>query len=163
VSARKALERAGRELQALTRRWPGTRLEKKTWGRALHFRGGGESVFSDPATFATVASVAARHGLDASRGRLVIEVRPRSADKGWAVSYLAQRLQPSAVAFVGDDRGDIPAWGEVRRLSGSLPTLAVGVASTEVDRDSMKACDLVLDGHQAMPAFLRGLLELAQA
>lgn len=163
VSARKALERAGRELLALTRRWPATRLEKKTWGRALHFRGGAESAFSDPATVAAVAAVAARHGLDASRGRLVIEVRPGGADKGWAVSYLAQRLEPSAVAFVGDDLGDIPAWAEVRRLSGAMPTLAVGVASTEVDRDSMTACDVVLDGHQAMPALLRGLLELAQA
>jgi trehalose 6-phosphate phosphatase len=156
-----ALESAGRELAALARSWPGTRLEEKTWGRALHFRGGSEAAFFEPGTFDAVSKVAARHGLEASRGRLVIEIRPKGADKGWAVSYLTERLKPSAVVFAGDDLGDVPAWEALRRLSGTLPTLAVGIASTEVDRASMAACDVVLDGRQALPAFLRGLLELA--
>jgi trehalose 6-phosphate phosphatase len=161
--AARALQRAARELAALAQDWPGTRLEEKTWGRALHFRGGGEPAFHRPETLAAVADVAARHGLGASRGRLVIEVRPRGADKGWAISHLAQRLEPSAIVFAGDDLGDVPAWEALQPLSGTMPTLAVGVASGEVDRASMAACDLVLDGRPALAGFLRGLVELARA
>ena len=57
-SARAALEAAGEDLQALAARWPGTRVETKTWGRALHFRGAAESTFSDPGTYPALAEVA---------------------------------------------------------------------------------------------------------
>jgi trehalose 6-phosphate phosphatase len=163
VVAARALQSAGRELAVLAQGWPGTLLEEKTWGRALHFRGGSEAAFHKPETLAAVADVATRHGLETSRGRLVIEVRPKGADKGWAISHLAQRLEPSAIVFAGDDLGDVPAWEALRSLSGTMPTLAVGVASSELDRAAMAACDLVLDGRQALPGLLRGLVELAGA
>jgi trehalose 6-phosphate phosphatase len=162
-AAGEAVERAGRELAVLARRWPGARLETKTWGRALHFRGAAGTVFHEPRTFDAVAAVAQGLGLETSRGRMVIEVRPKGADKGGAITYLAQRLEPSAIVFAGDDLGDVPAWEALRRLSRSMPTLAVGVASAEVDRGSMAVCDLVLEGRPALPGFLRGLQQLAGA
>jgi trehalose 6-phosphate phosphatase len=162
IAARGALEAAGQELEALARRWPGTRLETKSWGRAVHFRGGAEAAFDDPATLEAVADVAARQGLEVSRGRLVIEVRPRGADKGSALAGLVRGLRPSAAVFTGDDLGDVPAWEELRKLSSDLPTLAAAVASPELDPGATEACDMVLDGRAELARFVDRLLELAE-
>ena len=160
--ARNALEAAGAELEGLIQGWPGARLETKTWGRAVHFRGGAEAAFEDPATLGAVTTVAARHGLEVSLGRLVIEVRPAGADKGSALATLVQRLDPSAVTFAGDDLGDVPAWRQLRQLSSRLPTVAAAVASPELDPQAMADCDIILEGRRALPGFVAGLLEIAQ-
>jgi trehalose 6-phosphate phosphatase len=158
-----ALAATGQELEALVQGWPGARLEIKTWGCAVHFRGGAEAAFEDPASLAAVAAVAARHGLEVSRGRLVIEVRPRGADKGAALAWLVERLAPSAVIFAGDDLGDAPAWEELRRLASRLPTLAVGLASPELDEAAMAACDIVLGSRAELVGLVAGLLDIARS
>ncbi len=161
--ARDALEAAGKELEGLIEGWPGARPETKTWGRAVHFRGGAEAAFEDPASLDAVTAVAARHGLEVSLGRLVVEVRPRGADKGSALATLVQRLAPSAATFAGDDLGDVPAWRQLRRLSSKLPTVAAEVASPELDPEAMAECDIILEGRDQLPGFVAGLLEIAQA
>jgi trehalose 6-phosphate phosphatase len=161
--ARDALEAAGAELEALIQGWPGARLESKTWGRAVHFRGGAEAAFEGPESLAAVTAVAARHGLEVSLGRLVIEVRPAGADKGSALDTLVQRLAPSAATFAGDDLGDVPAWRQLRRLSSKLPTVAAAVASPELDPEAMTDCDIILEGRPELPGFVAGLLEIAGA
>jgi trehalose 6-phosphate phosphatase len=157
-----ALEAAGGELEALARGWPATRLETKRWGRAVHFRGGAEATFDDPETHAAVGAVAARHGLEASPGRLVIEVRPKGADKGSALAALVRRLEPSAVVFAGDDLGDVPAWRELRRLSSTMPTVAAAVASPELDPSATAECDVVLEDRGQLAGFVSRLVEIAR-
>lgn len=161
-AVRDALEAAARELEALIEGWPGARLEAKSWGRAVHFRGGAEATFDDPASLTAIRAVAARHGLEVSQGRLVIEVHPRGADKGSAMATLVRRLQPSAAVFAGDDLGDVPAWEELRRLSSSLPTVAAAVASPELEPGATAACDIVLEGRLQLPGLIAGLLEIAR-
>ena len=113
---------------------PGTRVEVKRWGLALHFRGA-EEVGEDRQTWRRFRGLALGVGLNAIEGRLVYEMKPQGgADKGWTMRYLVERLQPSAATFTGDDYGDVPAWDRLRQLSGQLPTLAVGVGSTEAPR-----------------------------
>ena len=157
ASALKALRAAGNELEALIQAWPGARLEAKTWGRALHFRGGAEAAFADPATTGAIASVAARDGLEVSRGRLVVEVRPAGADKGSAMTLLIGRLAPSAISFTGDDLGDVPAWEELRRLASTLPAVAVAIDSPELDPGARVACDVVLPSRAALLDFVERL------
>jgi trehalose 6-phosphate phosphatase len=163
VAARVSLEAVEHGLEALVARWPGARLEHKTWGIAVHFRGGAETGFADPATFREINSLAESHGCRARAGRLVIEVEPHGAvDKGWAVRHLAGALSPSAVVFTGDDLGDVPAWRAVKDLGATMPAVPVGIRSAEMPASELEVCDVVLDGRGELSGLLGRLLEMAE-
>jgi trehalose 6-phosphate phosphatase len=97
---------------------------------------------------------AERTGLIAHRGKMSVELRPPLAsDKGTVVSMLAAGLD--RVCFVGDDRGDLPAFAALAALAGAgVETLAVAVGSDETPPDLLAAADAVVDG----PDGARGLL-----
>ncbi len=104
-----------------------------------------------------LVAAAARRGLAVEPGRLVVEVRSTGMDKGRAVRGLVEEFGARAVVFVGDDRGDVPAFETVRDLrSSGLPGLAVCSGSEEepVLRD---LADLVVPGPAGVMAFLRDL------
>jgi trehalose 6-phosphate phosphatase len=93
-----------------------------------------------------VAKLAARHGLIVEPGRLVLELRPPGVDKGAALrSHVAERAA-KAVAYTGDDLGDISAFDAVESLRGEgLAGLKVCSGSAEVVELARRA-DLVVDG-----------------
>ena len=163
VVARDSLDAVAHDLGALVSRWPQARLERKTWGIAVHFRGGAEADYADPGTYAEIEKLAQGHGCRAVAGRLVIEVEPQGkVDKGWAVRHLADVLSPSAVVFTGDDRGDVPAWRATRELGATMPAVAVGIMSDEMPASDLEVCDVVLGGRGEMPRLLGALLEIAE-
>ncbi|HLH47610.1 MAG TPA: hypothetical protein VKV25_10645, partial [Acidimicrobiales bacterium] len=76
-------------------------------------------------------------------------------DKGTVVAELAGGLD--AVCYVGDDHGDLAAFGALAALRGDgVTTLAVAAADDEVPGELVEAADLVVDG----PAGVVGLLEV---
>ena len=155
------LELARAELEAAL--VPGSRLEVKPWGLALHYRGAGPG-FDEPAARRLAEDVAERNELAVQPGRLVAELKPREAvDKGWALAFTAGRLQPSAVVFIGDDLGDVPAWEATRQLGERIPSLAVAIASPELPRGALASCDLVLSDRALLAQFLQDLLRIAEA
>lgn len=155
------LELARAELEAAL--VPGSRLEVKPWGLALHYRGAGPG-FDEPAARRLAENVAERNELVVQPGRLVMELKPREGvDKGWALALTAARLQPSAVVFIGDDLGDVPAWEATRQLGERIPSLAVAIASPELPRGALASCDLVLSDRALLAQFLQALLGRAEA
>ena len=108
---------------------------------------------------AFAAGEAARTGLAAHPGRMSVELRPPGGgDKGSVVEELGSPL--ARVAFLGDDRGDLPAFLALDRLRGSgRTTLAVAVASSEAPAELLDAADVVADGPPAVLAALRTLLD----
>jgi trehalose 6-phosphate phosphatase len=103
------------------------------------------------------ARAAGATGLVAHPGRRSIELRPPvAADKGTVVDELAQGLD--AVCFIGDDRGDLPAFAALDRLSHrGIHTLAVAVDSDESPPELLAAADLVVPGPPGALAFLQAL------
>ena len=66
---------------------------------------------------------------------------------------------PSAVVFIGDDLGDLPAFAAVEALRGEgLPGLLVCSGSTEVTEVAERA-DLVVDGPEGVAALLQTLAD----
>lgn len=102
------------------------------------------------------AAHAASSGLVAHPGRMSVELRPPlETDKGTVVTELAAGLD--AVCYLGDDRGDLPAFAALSRLSqAGRDVLAVAVRSHEAPPELLGAANLVVEG----PA---GVLELLQA
>jgi len=160
AAVRGRLDSARQELE--TEPVAGTRLEVKPWGLALHYRGAGPD-YDEAGATRLAEEVADRHQLAVHRGRLVLELKPKEAvDKGWALTLVAARLQPSGVVFVGDDLGDLPAWEATRQLGQGIPSLAVAIASAELPREALAGCDLVLSDRTLLVGFLEELVTAAE-
>ena len=138
---------------------PDAWIEEKGLAVAVHTRR-----LADPeAAFARLLPVldeAARaRGLAVEPGRMVIEIRAGGMDKGRALSALVSELEASAVVFVGDDLGDVPAFEaalEVR--AAGFPALLV-CSGSEEQQTLREIVDLVVDGPDGVMEFLRVLAE----
>ena len=105
-----------------------------------------------------VTELAERLGLALEPGRNVLELRPRGFDKGGALRGLVADSETSAVVFVGDDLGDLPAFDAVVQMRGSgVPGLCVCSGSAEVPQLAERA-DLVVDGPDGVVAWIDGLV-----
>lgn len=101
---------------------------------------------------------AGRLGLTTHPGRLSFELRPPVVvDKGTVVDRLAGGR--AAACYIGDDRGDLPAFAALARLRGrGTATLAVAASSDEAPPELLAAADLVVDGPEGTLALLGALV-----
>lgn len=146
-----ALEAAAAELAAYAER---ERLlfEAKTLGVTLHFRANPER---EDAAVAAAEEIAARHGLHANRGKMMVEVR-LPGDKGQAVRTLmaAPAMAGTTPWFFGDDLTDEDGFAAADALGGA------GVL-VDAARDTRAAYRL--DGVAALRAWLTALADAAEA
>jgi len=135
----------------------GTRIEDKGSALAVHTRRTADPAAALAAVADPLADLAAATGLTLEPGRLVIELRPPGMDKGSALTALAAERKSGAILFVGDDLGDLPAFGAVRALrAAGHPGLTVCSASGEVSELAAEA-DLVVAGPDEVAALLSAL------
>jgi trehalose 6-phosphate phosphatase len=155
-----ALARA--ELPALLERLHvhrGVAIEDKGLSVAVHTRRA-----DDPhAWFATLVrpltELADRHGLALEPGRLVLELRPPGTNKGTTLTGIVRRRGARAVAYFGDDLGDLAAFDAVDELRGAgLAGLKVCSGSDEVEALAARA-DVVVDGPPGVFGLLAALLD----
>ena len=133
---------------------PGVTVQDRGLTFTLHAR-------SSPQRLAWVedyaAAAARRSGLAAHPGRLSVELRPPvEIDKG----TVAERLSAgrTAAGYLGDDRGDLPAFDALARRRGEgVATLSVAAASAEAPPELLAAADLVVDGPPGILALLAAL------
>lgn len=109
----------------LERSWPGVRLESKGHSLALHHRLSPEELGR---LLRMVRGALMGNELEALRGRRVIDLRARGADKGAAVLRWLERTEKgkvplSEVLYAGDDKTDEDAF---RALAPKAITIAVG-------------------------------------
>jgi len=133
----------------------GMDVEPKGISITLHYRRHPEAA---EAVGAWAVEQAARSGLEVRAAKMSVELHPPiEADKGTALEALADGL--AAVCFVGDDRGDLPAFDALDRLeSRGVHPLRVAVAGDETPAELVGRADVVLDGPAAVVGFLRALL-----
>jgi trehalose 6-phosphate phosphatase len=133
---------------------PGVYVEDKGLAVTLHYR-----LAPDQQTWAEHFSEkeAGAAGVEAMPGRKSIELRPPvTADKGTVIAELAAGM--TAVCFVGDDTGDLPAFAALSDLRRSgVATLAVAVASPESPPELLDAADIRVDGPAGTLGFFRAL------
>ena len=137
----------------------GTRAEYKGHAIAVHTRQAADPQAALDRLRAPLTELAARHGLTVEPGRLVIELRPRGMDKGQALKTLIAERRSGAVMYVGDDLGDLAAFGAVRALRATgIPGLTVCSGSAEVSALAAEA-DLVVDGPDGVVDLLNALAD----
>ena len=137
----------------------GIQTEYKGHALAVHTRQAADPQAALDRLRAPLTELAARHGLTVEPGRLVIELRPSGMDKGQALKTLLAERHSGAVMYVGDDLGDLAAFGAVRALRATgIPGLTVCSGSAEVSALAAEA-DLVVDGPDGVVALLNGLAD----
>jgi trehalose 6-phosphate phosphatase len=142
------------------RRWPRLTVERK--GRVamtVHWRTARDAA----PTPGALAELAERHGLARVPGRMACELLPPlPIDKGTAVDDLLAEGGLTAVAFAGDDVGDLAAFVAVHRWAVAAPGrtgLCVAVASEESPPELLELADLLVDGPYALAVQLGALAD----
>jgi trehalose 6-phosphate phosphatase len=127
-------------------------VEPKGLSLTLHYRTRPDVA---PAVQAWAEAQAVRSGLVARPAKMSVELHPPiAADKGTALEALTTGL--SAVCYAGDDRGDLPAFDALDRLSaGGVHTLRVVVASPEAPPELVARADLLVDDPRGVVGLLR--------
>jgi trehalose 6-phosphate phosphatase len=134
-------------------------VEDKTVAVAVHTRRSADPDRALAALREPLADCAARHGLAVEPGRYVIEIRPPGFDKGATLRSFADSRKASAVCYVGDDLGDLPAFDAVEAMRhNGLAGLTVASGSAEVTEVAGRA-DLVVDGPAGVVTLLTTLAD----
>jgi trehalose 6-phosphate phosphatase len=99
-----------------------------------------------------------RLGLDVHPGRGVLELRLPGYDKGETLRRLVAETKPTAVLFIGDDLGDLPAFAAVTELRrAGAAAYGVAAVSAEAAPEVAAAADLQVDGPAGVVALLAEL------
>ena len=132
----------------------GTWVEDKGHALAVHTRRAADPESALRLLRGPLGDLAARLGLTAEPGRMVIELRPPGVDKGTALTGLATERAADPVLFCGDDLGDLPAYAAVRALRAEgIRGCTVASASSESPQVAAEA-DLVVPGPEGIVALL---------
>ncbi|GAA3266317.1 MULTISPECIES: trehalose-phosphatase [Dactylosporangium] len=137
----------------------GVSIEDKAMSVAVHTRRADAPQEAFAALREPLNAVAARHGLAVEPGRMVLELRPPGIDKGHALESVVAEHRVRAVAYFGDDLGDLAAFDAVERLRETgVFGLKVCSGSDEVPRLAERA-DLIVDGPPGVLEFVESLNE----
>lgn len=136
---------------------PGLWIEDKRLSLVVHARRAADPDAALAAVAPEVRRLAGELGFEAHPGRSVLELRLPGYDKAGAVRRLLDQAAPSAVLYVGDDVGDLPAFGLVRDLRAAGTEAWSVCATSEEAPDVAAAADVAVDGPAGVLALLREL------
>jgi len=140
----------------------GVHLEDKEHSLVVHTRPAADPSAALQSLTPAVTDIAQRLGLETVPGRFVVEVRPPGTDKGLAVRRLVEEAGAHVAAYVGDDLGDLAAFDAVDAMrADGFGGLTVASVSPDAPPQLAQRADLVLDGPDAVVAFLRDLAAAA--
>jgi len=142
------------EAVAAARERFGDLVEDKGLSLTLHARPAPER---EAEIRAWAAAEAGRSGLVVRPAKASVELHPPvPTDKGTVVEAAAGGMR--AVAYFGDDLGDLPAFDGLDRLAlAGLTTVRVGVRTEEAPPELLTRADVVVDGPEGTLAFLEAL------
>ncbi len=135
---------------------PGVAVERKGLTVTLHYRAAPERAAE---VDRLAGDLAARHALQPHAGKMSVELRPPvEVDKGTVLAELSAGL--AAVAFAGDDIGDLPAFAALRAMrSAGTVTLSVASGGPETPAQVVAAADRAVDGPDGILAVLHRLAD----
>ncbi|MEO6318818.1 MAG: trehalose-phosphatase [Acidimicrobiales bacterium] len=133
----------------------GIDIEPKGLSLTLHFRRHPEIA---DAALAWATAAADRSGLELRTAKMSLELHPPVAvDKGTVVEARAAGM--TAACYIGDDRGDLPAFAALDRLAAAgVATVKVAVLTSDADPELLAQADEQVGGPSGALAFLRALV-----
>ena len=139
----------------------GVRIEDKLHSLVVHTRPTADPAGALAVLVPQLERLASDVGLETVPGRFAVEIRPSGVDKGTAFERLARERDAHAVAFIGDDVGDLPAFAVVesmrREAVPGLTVASVDPGVGDAPAELAHRADLVLPGPPAVVQFLLAL------
>ena len=114
----------------------------------------------------SMQSIAEKHGLHLTQGRMVFEFRPPvEIDKGTAFEDLVKSHQLDAAFYIGDDTTDVAVFLTARRLrkSGQCLAYGLGVESQGTPQAVLTEADYLVQEVAGVESFLGWLLKARMA
>lgn len=136
---------------------PAVWIEDKRLSLVVHTRTAADPRAEFAALTGPVRALADELHLEVHPGSNVLEIRLPGYDKAGALAGLLDAHHPRAALYLGDDLGDLPAFGEiVRRREAGLAAYGVGVLSSAAP-GLADAADVTVPDPAAATAFLQAL------
>lgn len=161
----KAINLVMAEVQApLMETYPGLLFERKGVTASIHVRNTERPDEAERAVYQRVLESARELKLLVTQGRKIVELRPPvQANKGTAVTDLVRTAGLRSALYLGDDRTDLDAFRALRQLTveGVCQGVAVAVLNDEAPPGLTDDADVTLPSVDAVPGFLRWLIEQA--
>lgn len=164
VAYRPALQAALRELEPQL--LPDMLLEAKDVTASVHYRETADPTAVQAHMQPVVERIAAAHGLRASAGRMIFEIRPPvEIDKGTAFQELVEAYGLKSAIFIGDDTTDTDALrvAQAMRREGRCYAVAVGVDSPGTPDGVRASSDILVPGVEGVEDFLDWLVKASSA
>jgi trehalose 6-phosphate phosphatase len=144
----------------------GMRFEDKGATLSVHYRqtDNPEKVANNLAP--SMQSIAEKHGLHLTQGRMVFEFRPPvEIDKGTAFEELVKTYQLDAAFYLGDDTTDVAGFLAAWRLreSGQCLAYGLGVESQGTPQAVLTEADYLVQGVAGVESFLDWLSKACMA
>lgn len=137
----------------------GVHLEDKGIAIGVHTRRASEPEATLALLTPLVEGIARRHGLHVEPGRLVVELRASTRNKGDALRELVAETGVCVVAMIGDDLGDLPAFAALEGLRADGLVCCGVVSSSREQPRLLASADVVCDGPDGVAAWLNALAD----
>lgn len=133
---------------------PAIWIEDKRLSLVVHSRRAADPEQALAQVHGAVAELADDLELELHPGSGVLELRLPGFDKARVIAQLVAAHDPTAVLYLGDDLGDLPAFAEMRRLRATgTPAWGVAVVSSGVPEVAEAADVLLPDARAAVDLF----------
>jgi trehalose 6-phosphate phosphatase len=155
---------AAPEVKSILRK--GMRLEDKGATLSVHYRQTREPEKIAKELSPAMQSIAEKHGLNLTQGRMVFEFRPPvKIDKGTAFEELVETYQLEAAFYLGDDTTDVAAFNAARQLRemGKCLAYGLGVESQGTPQVVLTEADYLVQEVAGVESFLDWLLKARMA
>ncbi|MCA1840261.1 MAG: trehalose-phosphatase [Actinomycetota bacterium] len=136
----------------------GCEVEFKNLAVSVHHRNASNRSEAGDAILRWAQVAAERRGFKATRGRMVVELRPRDVSKSSAARGMIIAWQVRRVLFAGDDSSDVEVMKDLALHTG-LESCCIGVSSTEEPQGLRQHCDLIVGSPADLLGQLRRLIE----
>lgn len=133
-------------------------LEQKSLAVAVHTRRMDDPDAALERLTPVLQRAARERGLVLEPGRMVVEVRAPGMDKGNAVRTLRRELHADAMAFVGDDLGDVEAFDAIADLRRRGMVGLLVASGSDEQQVLLDRADIVVDGPDGVMELLRSLV-----
>jgi len=120
-------------------------FDYKTYSLAIHYRSQPDAKKTQAKIEETIKSYL-QPGLKVQHGRMVYDISIEKINKGIAVSYLVDKYNLCNFFYAGDDRTDVDAFKEMKKLSSQgINTISAALLSSEAPAELAEAADIDLN------------------
>lgn len=139
---------------------PGILIERKSVGGSIHYRRSPNPAKTKKIILETLREPARLHKFILSEAKYTIEIKADiTVNKGQALRRFTQKLNLQGIFFAGDDRTDLDAVLETKRLrEGGRRTFAVVVQATDTLPELLAQADLIVQGVPGMAQLLQEIV-----